>query len=229
MGHEEGGQLTEIIRRKPYSVVLFDEIEKAHPEVFNILLQILEDGRLTDSKGRAVNFRNTIIIMTSNVASEEILRLAERGTIGFAGVAADDISKEKLMEDKVRESLKEQFKPEFLNRLDEIIIFHPLHREAIEQIVKLQIDEVVARLMSNKRIEVVYTPDVLHYLAQRGYDPTFGARPLRRLIQRDILDPLALEIVKGNVKENETVHIAIENDAVKLGVAATITADRTTQ
>ena len=217
VGHEEGGQITEIIRRKPYSVVLFDEIEKAHPDVFNMLLQILEDGRLTDSKGRVVNFKNTIIIMTSNVGSEDILRLSERGTLGFGAEEEDDL--EKRMEDRVREGLKEEFKPEFLNRLDEVIIFHPLSKENIKEIVELQLARVVERL-AKKKITVTCSDAVKDVLAERGYDVTFGARPLKRLIQTEILDPLAMEIVKGNVTSGDTVKIDAENEKIKLGVAA---------
>ena len=216
VGFDEGGQLTETIRRKPYSVILFDEIEKAHPEVFNILLQILEDGRLTDSKGRAVNFKNTIIIMTSNVGSEEIMRLIERGTIGFHNGKTSANEQERQMQDKVRESLKEQFKPEFLNRLDEIIIFHPLSQEAIGSIAKIHLDKIVQRLKENKRITIQYTQKVIALLTKQGYDQTFGARPLRRYMQQHILDPLALKIVKGEVGEGATILLDVEKDELTL-------------
>ena len=216
VGFDEGGQLTETIRRKPYSVILFDEIEKAHPEVFNILLQILEDGRLTDSKGRAVNFKNTIIIMTSNVGSEEIMRLVERGTIGFHNGKTSVFDQERQMQDKVRESLKEQFKPEFLNRLDEIIVFHPLSKETIGNIAKIHLDKIVQRIKENKRITITYSDDVIVLLTKLGYDQTFGARPLRRYIQQHILDPLALKIVKGEVTEGSTITLATEKETITL-------------
>ena len=222
VGHEEGGQITEKIRRKPYSVVLFDEIEKAHPDVFNMLLQILEDGRLTDSKGRVVNFKNTIIIMTSNVGSEDILRLSDRATLGFDSRSEDD-DLEKRMEERVREGLKEEFKPEFLNRLDEVIIFHPLSKDNIKQIVDIQLARVVERL-TKKKITLNCTDAVKAALAERGYDVTFGARPLKRLIQTEILDPLAMEIVKGTVTEGDTVKVDLESEKITLGVAAQVKA-----
>lgn len=219
VGHDEGGQLTEIVRRKQYSVILFDEIEKAHPDVFNMLLQILEDGRLTDSKGRVVNFKNTIIIMTSNVGSEEILRLSERGTLGFSSVEEENL--EKRMEERVREGLREQFKPEFLNRLDEVIIFHPLSKENIAEIVEIQLQKVVQRL-EHKKITLNIDPAVNVFLAERGYDVTFGARPLKRLIQTEILNKLSMEIIKGTIKDGDGVRLSIDNGSVAIGIAAPV-------
>src|SRR5690606_35968636 len=181
VGYEEGGQLTEKVRRKPYSVVLLDEIEKAHPEVFNILLQVLEDGRLTDSKGRVVDFRNTLIIMTSNVGADTIKKSA---TLGFT--ASNDKEQDyNSMKEKVLEELKKAFRPEFLNRIDETIVFHPLDEEHIAQIVSLMAEDLRKRL-KEQDIDFVLTEEAKKYLAKEGFDPTYGARPLRRAIQKHI-------------------------------------------
>ncbi len=213
IGYEEGGQLTEIIRRRPYSVILFDEVEKAHPDVFNMLLQILDDGRLTDSKGRTVNFKNTVIIMTSNIGSEQILEMGTRlGAIGFAE-RAKTADPEQEMQTKIRELLRERFKPEFLNRVDEVIIFHKLAPEHIAQIVDLQLARVANRLLE-RRIAITVTERAKKFLAERGYDPLFGARPLKRVVQQLILDPLALKIVEGSVKEHELVTVDVKNDTI---------------
>jgi ATP-dependent Clp protease ATP-binding subunit ClpB len=195
VGYEEGGQLTEAVRRRPYSVVLFDEIEKAHPEVFNILLQILDDGRLTDNKGRTVNFTNTVIIMTSNIGSQYILELG-----------GSDESSYRQMKDMVLQALRIQFRPEFLNRIDEIIVFRPLNREQLRKIVDLQIERLATRL-EEKRITLELTPRAKDYLVDIGYDPTYGARPLRRAIQREVETPLAYKIVAGEIKEGDHVII----------------------
>ncbi len=203
IGHEEGGQLSEKVRRRPYSVILFDEIEKAHPEVFNILLQILDDGRLTDSKGRTVNFKNTIIIMTSNLGNEVI----KKYTIGFNGTTEDaSVAREKEMKDKINSILKEHFKLEFLNRIDEIVIFKSLTKEVLAKIVDLELSKVAERL-GNKNIKIRVAKKVKDYLAEKGYDVTFGARPLKRVIQNLILDELAMEIIEGKVKEGDKVVI----------------------
>jgi ATP-dependent Clp protease ATP-binding subunit ClpB len=199
VGYEEGGQLTEKIRRRPYSVVLLDEIEKAHPEVFNILLQILEDGRLTDAKGRAVSFKNVILIMTSNVGSEYIGRMGE---IGFLG--KEEEKKKVSLKEKVLDALREKFRPEFLNRIDEIIIFDYLGKREIRQIVDLELTRVVKRLEENN-IKIGFDTKTKDLLAEKGYDPNLGARPLRRVIQKMILDPLALEIVRGKTKEGDEI------------------------
>jgi ATP-dependent Clp protease ATP-binding subunit ClpB len=211
VGYEEGGQLTEIVRRRPYCVILFDEIEKAHPQVFNILLQILDDGRLTDAKGRSVNFKNVVIVMTSNVGSDIIYRMNE---FGFSGERSQqDILNEKELRDKVLASLREQFKPEFLNRIDDLIIFHPLKEKVLEKIVELQIHEVQKRL-AEKNITLKISPEVKAYLTKKGYDPHYGARPLKRVIQNEILDELALEIIEGKISEGAKVKIAIEKEKI---------------
>ncbi|MDO8599301.1 MAG: AAA family ATPase, partial [bacterium] len=210
VGYEEGGQLTEMIRRRPYAVVLFDEIEKAHPDVFNILLQILDEGHLTDAKGRKVNFKNTIIVMTSNLGSELILEVGRKGALGFtteeAATAPEDRMREKLME-----RLRERFKPEFLNRIDDIIVFHSLSTEHLERIVDFQLGHIMKRLAEQK-IGIEVSSDAKVLLAKRGYDPAFGARPLKRLIQSEILNPLALEIINGNLKPDSRVRIDVEGE-----------------
>lgn len=197
VGHEEGGQLTEQVRRRPYSVILFDEIEKAHPEVFNTLLQILDDGRLTDSKGRTVNFRNTIIIMTSNLGSSAISEHAERGgakRIGYLPSHTPEQAETEMSETVLRE-LRDSFRPEFLNRIDEIIIFHPLSQEDITHIIDMQLQRVVARL-AEQEISLTIAPEVKTYLAEKGFDPKYGARPLKRVIQTEILDRVAMELIE---------------------------------
>jgi len=209
VGYEEGGQLTEKVRRRPYSVILLDEIEKAHPEVFNILLQILEDGRLTDAKGRTASFKNTILIMTSNVGSEMI---AKGISLGFVGGDKKDSEKNSLRE-KVMSALKESFRPEFLNRIDEIIIFNYLGMSEIKKIVDIQLDKVKERL-KQKGIEIGVTERLKEMLAKRGFDPNLGARPLKRVIQREVLDPLSLKIVAGEIKKGNRVNIDFEKGKV---------------
>lgn len=207
VGYEEGGQLTEKIRRRPYSVILLDEIEKAHPEVFNILLQILEDGRLTDAKGRTASFKNTILIMTSNIGSEHI---AKMGSLGFLG-GEEEVRQN--LKDKVMESLKENFRPEFLNRIDEIVIFNYLGKSEIKQIVELELNKVIDRL-KNKGIIIKVTQSAKDLLADRGFDQNLGARPLKRVIQKLVLDPLALKIVAGELKEKSRVVIDEEGGKI---------------
>ncbi|MHB8709971.1 MAG: ATP-dependent Clp protease ATP-binding subunit [Minisyncoccota bacterium] len=209
VGYEESGTLTERIRHRPYAVVLFDEIEKAHPEVFNILLQVLDSGHLTDGKGRKVNFKNTIIVLTSNIGGEFIDRLAH---IGFGTAGATDATRYEETKEKVMEALKEHFRPEFLNRLDDIIIFDVLSKEALARIVDTQVEEVMKRL-SQKRIALVIDPPVRIWLAEKGYNPQYGARPLRRTIQDTILTPLASLMVAQGVMEGGTVTVSIKNDA----------------
>lgn len=202
VGYEEGGQLTEKVRRKPYSVVLLDEIEKAHPEVFNILLQVLEDGRLTDSKGRTVDFRNTLIIMTSNVGAEMIKK---NSTLGFTATA-DAGHDYNNMKDKVMSELKKSFRPEFLNRIDEIIVFHSLTEEHIARIVSLMSDELSKRLRE-QNVEFTLTDKGKAFLAKEGFDPTYGARPLRRAIQKHIEDRLSEELLRGSIAKGDTLTI----------------------
>ncbi|MBI5816933.1 MAG: AAA family ATPase [Candidatus Yonathbacteria bacterium] len=212
VGHEEGNNITETIRHRPYSVVLFDEIEKAHPEVFNILLQVFDNGYLTDSKGRKVNFRNTVIILTSNIGAEHIDRMK---TIGFSGddsKADYDDAKTKVME-----SLKDYFRPEFLNRLDEIIIFDILSPEAIKEIVKIQIGMTKKRLLE-KEIKLNLSPEVLAYLAKEGYNPQYGARPLKRIIQNKILTPVASLMISRGVLRGGTVSVDMKGEELAISV-----------
>jgi len=210
VGYEEGGQLTELIRRRPYSVILFDEIEKAHPQVFDILLQIMDDGRLTDAKGRTVNFKNTVIIMTSNVGSDIIYKAEE---FGFSDEPKRESVNEHEMRERVMKSLKERFKPEFLNRVDEVIIFHPLSKQMIEKIVGLQL-QIVENRLAAKDIRLKVSAAVKAYLTQKGYDPLYGARPLKRVIQNDILDELALQIIEGKITSGGKVKIDLENGKI---------------
>jgi ATP-dependent Clp protease ATP-binding subunit ClpB len=200
VGYEEGGQLTEAVRRRPYQVVLFDEIEKAHPDVFNILLQILDDGRLTDSQGRTVDFRNVVIIMTSNVGSTFILENA-RGDW-------------EQVERQVLATLRQTFKPEFLNRVDDIIIFRPLGMEQIGAIVELQLARL-RKLLDEKKITLDLTDRAKTLLAAEGFDPAFGARPLKRAIQRLIQNPLALGVLAGKFVEGDHIVADAEGDAIK--------------
>ncbi len=215
VGYEEGGQLTEQIRRRPYAVILFDEIEKAHPEVFNMMLQILDDGQLTDSKGRKVNFKNTVIIMTSNVGSEMIMQMSKQGELGFGEQQTGIKGNEKVISAKVMEKLREEFKPEFLNRIDEIIMFHPLDESQVRKIVDLQLDHIQKRLDERKIILDISAP-TKDWLGKKGFDPDYGARPLKRVLQTTLLDPLALDIIEGNIVDGETISVNILNDALVL-------------
>lgn len=212
VGFEEGGQLTEKIRRKPYAVLLFDEIEKAHPDVFNILLQILEDGRLTDSQGRKVDFRNTVIIMTSNVGGRLI---TEPKRLGFSSSTNDTSKNYDEMKSNVTGELKKTFRPEFLNRVDEVIVFHPLDEEHIRQIVGLMVDSLAKRLKQNA-ITLDVTDSAKDFLAKKGFDQVYGARPLRRSIQSLVEDRLAEEMLEGKVKSGDQVTIEVEEDALVL-------------
>jgi len=206
VGYEEGGQLTEQVRRKPYSVVLFDEIEKAHPDVWNMLLQILEEGKLTDNVGRVVNFRNTIILMTSNVGSEVIRR---QGTIGF-GPASEEMTYERIRE-KILDEAKRVFRPEFLNRLDDVIVFRPLNKEDLIAILDLEVGKVLSRLQQ-RNIRLELDAAAKEFLVQKGYDPQYGARPMRRAVERYLEDPLAEEILRGTIHEGEPVQVTVEGD-----------------
>jgi ATP-dependent Clp protease ATP-binding subunit ClpB len=192
VGYEEGGYLTEAVRRRPYSVVLFDEIEKAHPEVFNVFLQILDDGRLTDGQGRTVDFRNAVLIMTSNVGSQAIAEFSE--------------DQRDQMLAAVEEALRAHFKPEFLNRIDETIVFHQLSREQFGSIVEIQLERVKGLLL-DRRITLEISDEAKEFLAEKGYDPHYGARPLKRVIQRTLQDPLAMHILEGDFPEGSTVRV----------------------
>ena len=211
IGYEEGGQLTEKIRRRPYSIVLLAEIEKAHPEVFNILLQIFEDGQLTDAKGRMVSFKNTIIIMTSNVGSEYI---SEAHPLGFEGNSKQNSSQRENMESKVNQSLKDFFRPEFLNRVDEIIIFNYLSKGKIRKIVDLELEKVRERLRKTKDIKIDFFEAVKEYLTKEGFDPNLGARPLRRVIQKMILDPLSLKIITSQIEQGGSFSVDFKKGKV---------------
>ena len=214
IGYEEGGQLTEAIRRKPYSVVLFDEIEKAHPETFNMLLQILDEGNLTDSKGRKVNFRNSVIIMTSNVGSELIV---EEGSLGFSeekkgkGLGYDEIAR------RVRSSLKEHFRPEFLNRIDEIIVFHQLTKETLMSIVDIQAEKIAENL-SERQIKIKIGKKVKEFLVDQCKDVEYGARPLQRLISQHILDPISEKVLEGKVADGSSVLVDIKDGKIEVTV-----------
>ena len=198
VGYEEGGALTEAVRRRPYQVVLFDEIEKAHPDVFNVLLQVLDDGRLTDGQGRTVDFRNTLIIMTSNLGAEYLIQLGE----------GDDSDK---VRDEVMEVVKAHFRPEFLNRVDEIILFHRLRRTEMGAIVEIQLKRV-RQLLADRKITLELDEDATHWLADKGYDPVYGARPLKRAIQKYLQDPLAEQILSGDVPDGSTVKVTSGSD-----------------
>jgi ATP-dependent Clp protease ATP-binding subunit ClpB len=203
VGYEEGGQLTEAVRRRPYSVILFDEIEKAHHDVFNIMLQILDDGRLTDGHGRTVDFKNTVVIMTSNVGSHVIL--------GYRGGA--DPAAYESMKREVLEALRQQFRPEFLNRVDEIVVFHALTREQLKQIVEIQLDRLRQRL-GERKIEIELTDGAAEHLAATGYDPVYGARPLKRLLQKEIETNLGRKILAGEVSDG--AHVVVDFDGRQL-------------
>ena len=207
VGHDEGGNLTEKLRHRPYAVVLFDEIEKAHPEVFNILLQVLDNGTLTDAKGRKVNFKNSIVILTSNIGAEFIDKMS---TLGFTAASGDRADYEHAKE-KVLEKLKDYFRPEFLNRLDEIITFNILSKDAIKEIVQMQVRIVTERL-KGKDITLDFAPEVYEYLAREGYNPQYGARPLKRLIQSKILTPIASFMVSRGVMEGGTITVGLNGN-----------------
>jgi ATP-dependent Clp protease ATP-binding subunit ClpC len=210
VGYEEGGQLTEAVRRRPYRVILFDEIEKAHPEVWNALLQILDDGRLTDGQGNIVDFRNTVLIMTSNLGTEYVRK---GGTLGFLQPKAS--SEEREQHDKIEKALKGAFRPEFLNRIDEIIMFSPLTIEQMEEIVVLQMKEVQDRL-NEYNITVQLTDAARKWLAKEGYDSAFGARPLRRAIQKYVESPLSVELLGGKFKDGATVNVDVDAENNKI-------------
>ena len=219
VGYEEGGQLTEQVRRQPYSVVLFDEIEKAHPDVTNLLLQILEEGKLTDSLGRTVDFRNTIVLMTSNVGAKSA---GSSEVIGFTqGSEETDYA---TMRDRILDEAKRRFKPEFLNRLDDVIVFRSLNRANLIEILALEVEKVLERLRK-REMELLLDDSAKNFLVEKGYDPSYGARPMRRAVERYLEDPLAEEILKGNLSGN--VPIQVTADGNRLSFVQTTPANKT--
>jgi ATP-dependent Clp protease ATP-binding subunit ClpC len=212
IGYDEGGQLTEAVRRRPYRVILLDEIEKAHPDVFNALLQLLDDGRLTDGHGRTVDFKNTVVIMTSNAGVELIKR---ESTLGFATITGQKDAQKSYeqMKEKVLAEVKKKFRPEFINRIDEIVVFHELSQEHLSQIVELMTKEVAQRL-AERKIEIEITTKAKSWLAKMGYDPIYGARPLRRAIERHLENPLSSKILRGEYKEGDTVIVKQKGDGL---------------
>jgi ATP-dependent Clp protease ATP-binding subunit ClpB len=205
IGYDEGGQLTDAVRRKPYSVLLFDEMEKAHPDVFNVMLQLLDDGRLTDSKGTTVNFRNTICIFTSNVGSQDILELGD----------ADDVDAQAEMRLRVTQAMKERFKPEFLNRIDEYVIFNSLSKKNLRGIVKLEARRLQDRL-GERQMTLNLSEDALDFLADVGFDPAYGARPLKRTIQRELETVVARGILSGEYADGDTIDVGVENERLSI-------------
>ena len=210
VGYEEGGQLSEKVRRNPYSVILFDEIEKAHPDVFNILLQVLDDGHITDSQGRKVDFKNTIIIMTSNAGAQSIV---EPKKLGFAS-SDDEKQNYERMKNSVMEEVRRIFKPEFLNRIDETIVFRSLNKNDMKQIVTLMLKDLTDRCKSQMDITLHVRDSVKNYIVEKAYEPKYGARPLRRKIQNEIEDQLAEEILDGKVKKGDEVIVTTKKNAV---------------
>ncbi len=208
VGYDEGGQLTEAVRHKPYSVVLLDEIEKAHPDLFNLLLQVLDDGRLTDNKGRTINFRNVIIIMTSNIGSEIIRDRMERWNNKMPEKEEEGLRKE------IFSLLRRSMRPEFLNRVDEIVMFHPLDLEQITEIVRLQLGNL-RKLLAGYNMELEISEEAIMWIAEHGYDPQSGARPVKRLIQRELVNELSKEIIAGRVSKDSVVSISVENGRLK--------------
>lgn len=205
VGYDEGGQLTEAVRRRPYSIILLDEIEKAHPDVFDILLQILDEGRLTDSKGRTVDFKNTIIIGTSNIGASKITQY----------FSIKDKSKDwEVLKEQLNEELKKKFKPEFLNRIDEVIVFKSLELDQIKEIVKIQLKEV-EQLVNAQDLEISFDEKVIDYLAQKGYQPEYGARPIKRIIQKEIENPLADYLLNQNEQES-SLKLVLEQGVIKI-------------
>ena len=207
VGYDEGGQLTERVRRKPYSVVLLDEIEKAHPDVFNILLQVLDAGELTDGTGQRVDFRNTIMIMTSNLGTREAAKSME---FGFSGPKAPGFDK---MSSKMLEEVKIMFRPEFLNRLDEIVVFHMLERDSIEKILQIYVEDINKRL-TERNLKVVLTAKARDYIIDKGFKPEIGARLLRRTVERSLEDPLAEELLKERFREGATVQVTVKDELI---------------
>ena len=211
IGYDEGGQLSEKVRRKPYSVVLFDEVEKAHPDVFNVLLQMLDDGHITDAQGRKINFKNTVIIMTSNAGARSIVNPKRLGFVSEVDAERSYEDMKKLVMDEV----KELFRPEFLNRIDDIIVFHPLDRDDVKQIAALRLEETAARVLQNVGIELKFSPEAMEHIANEGYDPVYGARPLLRVIQSQVEDELAEAVLQGRFKDGDKVQVIIEDEKIR--------------
>jgi ATP-dependent Clp protease ATP-binding subunit ClpB len=205
VGYDEGGALTEAVRRRPYQVVLFDEVEKAHPDVFNILLQVLDDGRLTDGQGRTVDFRNTLIIMTSNMGAEFLASLGED----------EDVEAARPL---VMDAVRRHFRPEFLNRIDEIILFKRLGRAEMDNIVRIQLKRV-EKLLADRRMAIALTDAALHWLAERGYDPVYGARPLKRVIQKELVDPIARKLLAGDLEDGSVIEVGATGEGLEIGRA----------
>jgi ATP-dependent Clp protease ATP-binding subunit ClpB len=212
VGYEEGGYLTEAVRRRPYSVILLDEVEKAHPDVFNVLLQVLDDGRLTDGHGRTVDFRNTVIIMTSNLGSQRIQQMTDADNDNYAE-----------MKEAVMEEVSEHFRPEFINRIDDVVVFHPLDRAQIRQIVEIQLGSLRKRLVE-REIEFVVSAEAMDVLADAGYDPVYGARPLKRAIQQRLENPLAEDILRGNFGPGDTIEVSSADGAMVFNKASSAAA-----
>jgi ATP-dependent Clp protease ATP-binding subunit ClpC len=209
IGHDEGGQLTEKVRRRPYCVVLLDEIEKAHPDVYNILLQVLEEGRLTDTTGRTVDFCNTVLIMTSNLGTDEITK---NTGLGFA--AANQSMNMESIRERLMSELKRSFKPEFLNRVDDVVVFHPLEREHTREILEIFLRELQGRFRGGKT-KLELTSEAKHFLLEKGFDQVYGARPLKRTLQKHLEDPLADEVLKGKLLEGATIKVELgESDGL---------------
>jgi ATP-dependent Clp protease ATP-binding subunit ClpB len=205
VGYDEGGSLTEAVRRRPYQVVLFDEVEKAHPDVFNVLLQVLDDGRLTDGQGRTVDFRNTLIIMTSNLGSDHLAALADGDEVEKARPAVMDM-------------VRRHFRPEFLNRIDEIILFSRLSRAEMDDIVKIQLQRL-EKLLADRRMAISLDPAALHWLGERGYDPVYGARPLKRVIQKELVDPIARKLLAGDLEDGSVIEVSADDEGLQIGRA----------
>jgi ATP-dependent Clp protease ATP-binding subunit ClpB len=205
VGYDEGGALTEAVRRRPYQVILFDEVEKAHPDVFNVLLQVLDDGRLTDGQGRTVDFRNTLIVMTSNMGSEYLANLDD----------GDDVEKARPA---VMDVVRKHFRPEFMNRIDEIILFKRLGRAEMDGIVKIQLQRV-EKLLADRRMSVALDASATHWLADKGYDPVYGARPLKRVIQKDLIDPIARKLLAGDLEDGAVIAVTAAADGLTIGRA----------
>jgi ATP-dependent Clp protease ATP-binding subunit ClpC len=214
VGYEEGGQLSEAVRRRPYSVVLFDEIEKGHPDVMHLLLQILEEGKVTDSLGRKIDFRNTIIIMTSNVGAETLKR---QQTMGFGATKPVGEHEYDVMRDQLLEEARKAFKPEFINRLDDIIVFHQLTKPDLLQIVELEVAKVFRRI-KEKEVSIELDQSAKELLIEKGYDPAYGARPMRRAVERYLEDPFAEELLRGNIKAGDLVHTSVADGKLQFHV-----------